>query len=401
MKTTATTMIGAAAAANILGIHVDTLRKRAKAGKVPGHLIKGKWMFDPADLVGGKKTVIPGITPPIRAKNVTDVVFVLDRSGSMQGLYETAKSNLDRYVAELVKASDSDNEYFVSIVNFDTDIDVSLRGASLAGLQASRHYKRPNGGTRLWDAMATAISICKDRDDGRRAFLVYTLTDGAENASYQNSAGQLAAKIAEVTASDRYTFAVAGPAGIRYSMNALSIPAGNVTEWEQSVAGLQHLGMTTNSAISSYATSRSTGQTYSTSFYANVSGPADKFAAKLEDKLDDVTSQVTVERVTASDPVVIKNFCEKKFGNFSKGSIYYQLTKSAGEKVQDYKKILIQDTTKGTFYQGWAAAKALLGIPNFTGTVKIKPGTLGEFKVFVQSTSINRKLSPGTAVIKF
>ncbi len=407
--------IGTADVAKILGIGKDTVRKWAKDGKLFGVRRGAGWEFDNLHVYQfhgsrcsrfgdtlvtrfklkkpekRKKTVVP--------KNVTDVIFVLDRSGSMSGLWQSAKDNLDKYVKELVKASDSDNEYFVSIVNFDTTIERTLVGSTIRGLTASDHYLRPHGSTRLYDAMAEAISICKGRDDGKRAFLVYTLTDGEENASTEHSAMQLKHKIDAATATDRYTFAVAGPHGIGKSMAQVGIVSGNVTEWEQTTRGSAFLGGQTQSAFSGYTQARSVGSTYSTSFYAQPVTPnAAAFASQLDDKLDDVSSLVEVKRVTSSDPIVIKDFCNKKFGSFPKGSIYYQLTES--EKIQSYKKVVIQDTATGNFYAGWKSALKLLSIPSFTGTVRIRPGKLGEFKLFVQSTSVNRKLVPGTAVVR-
>lgn len=402
---------GCQVVANIMGLNVETVRKRAKAGKLPGKQNdKGTWVFVHADLVkagihpfsSAGVAVAPPTGPlpiPKREKNVTDVFFVLDRSGSMAGLMAQARENLAQQIKQLRDASGPNDQYNVTVINFDASITTTVQGVNVVNLwqDAGSLYLYANGSTRLYDAILEAISQAKVRDDGKQAFLISIVTDGEENASKAHL-GEVANAVRQVTNSDRFTFAFAGPAGSQHVAGTLGIPAGNVTTWEQSYLGVTTLGITTNNALNTYTATRSAGVMKSVSFYAQPTTlDASKFAGQLDDKLDDVSKAVKVERVTASDPEKIDRFCTKKFGSFEKGKCFYQLTES--EKVQDYKKVIIQDTTTGTFYSGWGAAKKLLGIPEFKGTVRIKPGSLGDFKVFVQSTSLNRKLVPGTAVV--
>lgn len=407
----ADTYEGCQVVANIMGLNVETVRKRAKAGKIPGKQnAKGTWIFQHSDLVAANiapfnsvrnRAGVPGPLPlPVRPKvNVTEVIFVLDRSGSMGSLMTKARENLQAQLHQLAAASGPNDQYIVSIINFDTTILTTLASTNATHIGKAAHelYLSANGSTRLYDSVAEAIRLANRSDDGEKSFLISVVTDGEENASSM-SVDNLAALVAQSTAKGRYTFAYAGPRNSQYTATRMGIPAGNVTTWEQTYEGIRTLGVHTNSSLNTYTESRSRGVVSSTSFYAQpVTGDAAKFASQLDNKLADVSSDVQVQRVTDKDPAVINKFCEKKFGTFEKGKYYYQLTES--EKVQDYKKVIIQDTTTGTFYTGWDAAKKLLGIPTFQGTVRIKPGSLGDFKVFVQSTSTNRKLVPDTAVV--
>ncbi len=383
--------------ANLLKLNVDTVRKRAKAGKIPGHQDKnGRWTFYAVDLQ--KAGVLAGAPAPA-LNRLTDVIFVVDRSGSMSGLLSQAKANLQAQINEIRKSADPSNRYRISIINFNDTITPTLQGQDVLALGDVSHlYQYPSGGTKLYDALleATRLSQTLDTKDPQHAFLISVVTDGEENAS-ANHVGTVAQEVRRCTGLDRYTFVYAGPHGSKSTALQMGIPEGNATTWEQTLRGTQTLGMISNTSLNTYTRSRSVGQTKSASFYAApVTKDADKFANQLDNKLDDVSGQVKVERVTTSDPVVIAKFCDKKFGSFPKGHIYYQLTES--EKVQDYKKLIVQDTTTGNFFTG-NKAKTLLGVPNFQGTVRIRPGALGEFKIFVQSTSVNRKLTPGTAVV--
>jgi uncharacterized protein YegL len=383
--------------ANLLNLNVDTIRKRAKAGKIKGYQDKnGRWTFLSSDFpeLSGNKPA-----PKAVEKKLTDVIFVLDRSGSMSGLHGKAKANLQSQIESIRKAADADNEYRISVINFDNSVSTTLHARDVNSVgSADNLYLHPNGSTRLNDAVLEAIRLTETLDTSRKqhAFLISVVTDGEENAS-NSTVYAVANQVKLKTSTDRYTFVYAGPRGSRGYALSMGIADGNATEWEQTAAGIQYLGAVSNTSLGAYTNSRSVGQTYSTSFYAQpVTPDANKFAGQLDSKLDDVSGQVKVERVTAADPIVIAKFCQKKFGNFPKGHIYYQLTES--EKVQDYKKLIVQDTTTGNFFAG-EKAKSLLGVPNFQGTVRLKPGSLGEFKVFVQSTSVNRKLTPGTAVV--
>ncbi len=398
---------GCQVVANIMGLNVETVRKRAKSGKIPAvQTANGTWLFMHLELVAaGIEPFASGVLPSAQATpvvpkkvNYTDVIFVLDGSGSMSHLLSTARQNLDDQVATLRRAAGPNDVYRVSIINFDSLVTRTVVNTDVTNFNSpSRYYIAGGGMTALYDAVADAIKLANTQDDGTRAFLISIVTDGAENQS-STPLHLLADMVRTATAKDRFTFAYAGPRGSESTGISMGIPAGNCTTWGQTIRETQYLGTVQTNSLGSYARSRSVGTMKSTSFYAQpTTTNAAAFAGQLDDKLDDVTKNVTVHRVTDKDPLVISKFCEKKFGAFEKGKNYYQLTES--EKVQDYKQVVIQDNATGAFYRGWNAAKKLLGIPEFKGTVQIRPGNLGDFKVFIQSTSTNRKLVPGTTLV--
>jgi hypothetical protein len=76
--------------------------------------------------------------------------------------------------------------------------------------------------------------------------------------------------------------------------------------------------------------------------------------------------------------------------NFKKGRGFYEFTKT--ETIQGYKEIILSDRKTGDMFAG-AAAREMLGLPaEGEGTARIKPTSLDKYMVFVQSTSVNRKL---------
>jgi hypothetical protein len=83
-------------------------------------------------------------------------------------------------------------------------------------------------------------------------------------------------------------------------------------------------------------------------------------------------------------------------GSYVKGTAFYQLTKPE-DVVQDYKILLVLDKKSGAVYSG-RDARTLLGLPT-SGNCKIIPGNHGNFEVYIQSTSINRKLPGGSKLV--
>lgn len=87
----------------------------------------------------------------------------------------------------------------------------------------------------------------------------------------------------------------------------------------------------------------------------------------------------------------IKKFVEDNGAAFKKGRGFYEFTKV--ETIQGYKEIILMDKS-GDFYEG-EKAREMLGLP-IGESARIKPTSLEKYAVFVQSTSVNRKLVAGT-----
>ncbi len=82
--------------------------------------------------------------------------------------------------------------------------------------------------------------------------------------------------------------------------------------------------------------------------------------------------------------------------DFKTGKRFYELTKR--EKIQDYKEILLMDKSTSDVFEVEGARK-LLGVPKQTCTLKpsdLNHNILSKYIVFIQTTSVNRKLIEGT-----
>ena len=124
-------------------------------------------------------------------KNLTELVFILDRSGSMQGL---ERDTIGGFNAMLEKQKKEPGEVFVSTVLFDDQTEVlhdRVRVGKIQPITEREYYVR--GCTALLDAIGGAIhhignihKYARPEDVPEHTLFIIT-TDGMENASRRYS----------------------------------------------------------------------------------------------------------------------------------------------------------------------------------------------------------------------
>ena len=120
-------------------------------------------------------------------KNLTEIVFILDRSGSMSGL---EADTIGGYNSLLAKQKKEEGEAFISTVLFDDRQEVIHDRVPLdkiKPLTSDEYYVR--GCTALLDAVGGAIhhignvhNYAREEDRPEKTLFIIT-TDGMENAS--------------------------------------------------------------------------------------------------------------------------------------------------------------------------------------------------------------------------
>lgn len=324
-----------------------------------------------------------------------------DHSGSMRSIAHFAMKDYNSKIESIKNASLTyDQDTIVSVVECGDGRNPTVRrdvvNSNVTALKPLTRYIADATGTPLFDSVGDLIEQFEstpDKDDPNVSFLVMAITDGAENASKKYRAEDLAKKINQLTATDRWTFVFRVPRGYTRNLTRLGIPEGNILEWDQTEKGVAVAAQRDHEAFTQYFTGRAAGQTQTQKFYTNLSSVTSK---DVESTLEDISSEILIWPVTAQyDGAMIKDFVEQRDGFLLKGSAFYQLTKT--EKVQDHKKILIRDRNTQAVYFG-NAARRMLGVST-TDFCKLVPGNNGNFDVFIQSTSVNRKLVGGTSLI--
>jgi len=326
-----------------------------------------------------------------------------DHSGSMRHIAHYAARDYNQTIEAIKEASKAnDQDTIMSVVecgagNASNVVRKVVMNSSLSAIQplSESAYIADGSGTPLWDSVGDLITMMENVPDAKDpdvSFLVMAITDGEENSSYRWTIGTLKEKIKKLQNTDRWTFVFRVPRGYSHALTRFGIPAGNILEWEQSKQGMEKSTIQTREAFTQYYASRSLGATSSSTFYVNA---ANLNIADVKANLVDISSKVKLFGVNG--PAQIRPFIESMVnGPMEKGAAFYQLTKPEKE-VQDYKLIAIRDKTTGAVYGG-ANARDLLGLPHF-GTVRVAPDDHGNYDIFIQSTSVNRKLVPGSFVL--
>jgi uncharacterized protein YegL len=126
----------------------------------------------------------------------TDIIYILDRSGSMGGRETDVIGGFNANIAEQRKLAEKlDKEVRVSVVLFDDEVEVLYDRVPLSRVNKMTeddYYVR--GCTALYDAVGSSIDhminvSMRAKEDGDFLFIINT--DGFENASHKYSARQL------------------------------------------------------------------------------------------------------------------------------------------------------------------------------------------------------------------
>lgn len=302
------------------------------------------------------------------------VAYVVDATGSMKHRAKQTKA----LVMSSIKRLDADDR--VTVVTFEDTQGVQVPVSDVDARDV-RDFKYSIGGmTNLLDAVsATCKMLTKGRKD---TFTVVVLTDGSENAS-RTTPESLRSELDRLQATDKWTFAWMVPPDCVATTVALGVDASNVFAWTD----IEEAATALTGGMVTLAKAKLDGKTALRSgFFADLSGVAKKDVRKE-------MTPVTLRRALVTKKQSIKSFCMKAFGEFEKGSCFYELTMP--ETVQGYKEVAVIDKRRPT--EIFIGGRGILGLPD--GTVRLKPGDLGNYRVFVGSTSVNRNMDPGTEAL--
>lgn len=337
-----------------------------------------------------------------KAKNQKNYIGInIDVSGSMRGMEKRTVENLNNTIAEIKrKAVEAGIETMVVVRTFGSTVTVVQPLRDVSKVKSFTVEDIATGGsTALFSSVKKTIEEFEqvpDAADPNVAFLLITLTDGAENPSHGHYVNptEITARFRELQNTDRWSFAFQLPKGyLNGFVSSFNIPAGNCVEWDQTDAGAQEAGVQSKSAIGTYYATRASGQTSTRDIFANL-----HVTKRDLSKLTIITGDVKVWEVKEEEQ--IRAFVEKKLRGAAliPGAAFYQLMKKE-KQVQDYKKLALREKKSGTIFFG-EQIRDFLGLPHH-GTVAVEPGNFGDYDVFVQSTSHSRNLPRGTKVIYY
>lgn len=334
------------------------------------------------------------------------LAIVRDHSMSMMTLAKAAMNDYNSNIEIIRKASEeNDIETFVSTVMCGIGpgngrVEVDFEKTYITDVPYMLSYITNGGSTPLFDSVGKCIDILEKSPNLKKpdvSAMVMVITDGEENSSTQWTGNALGGRIRELQATDKWSFIFRVPRGSKKRLTAIGIPEGNIIEWDQTEAGLAYSSAATQAAFGSYYNDRKTkGITSTRGFY--VTDAANITSKDVKQNLRDISKEVKIWNVDHLDnDMAISRFCELKLKKpMTKGCAFYQLMKHE-RNVQEYKMICIQDKKSRAVYAG-VAARDLLGLPQF-GNISLSPGDHGNYEIYIQSTSLNRKVKQGTNVL--
>lgn len=327
---------------------------------------------------------------------INHVVFVIDKSSSMHPYMNDVVRVFDTQIAFLSKRSQElDQETRVSIYLFagagSTDCVVYDR--DVMRLPSLRNLYKPYGYTALIDGSLTAIRELKLTPEihGDHAFLVYAITDGHENASL-SSGSELRKVISGL--SENWTVAAMVPDEDSLDhVVRIGFPKNNIQLWDIVADGVDFVGDKIRGATEVWFNARATGVRGSTNLFKVDVASIDTAAVKSA--LTPLPAR-SYKILDVTKDVMISPFVEAKLGSYHRGSAFYQLTKK--ETIQPTKEIIVRSKATGRLFGGLTARK-LLGLPNYNIDLIPSDVAYADYEVYVQSTSVNRKLIGGTKLI--
>ncbi len=331
----------------------------------------------------------------------THVAFCIDESGSVRSIVKPLVEAYNQTVTDIRSAVlDEGQEASMTALAFG-DINLKHRilyvGQQVQTVTPLDHKSlNPTGMTPLFDSVYRAIKKLEELDDSKEgtSFVVSVVTDGFENNSIDPGVPATVREIEKKTATDRWTFTFLVPHGgeDRFSRD-FNIPRGNVQGWDTKTArGTKEAFIVSSAAYKGFFKDKTQGLRATKSFYSDVSEVTVRTARA---SLSEITNQV--EFIVPHMDCQIRDAILGHGKEWIKGAAFYALIKTE-KKVQPYKMVALRVKTSGKVYSG-QEARDMLGIGQATNTVRLVPGDHGKFDVFIQSTSVNRKIPAGTEVM--
>lgn len=328
-------------------------------------------------------------------KNVlkNHVAFVLDVSGSMDGLMDQVQKVFQKQIDYLRKSSLAfEQETRVSVYTFSNDVSCLISDVDVAR-PMELDKLRAGGSTALLDACGLSIDDLMELPQkyGDHSFIIYLLTDGEENRSRNFTAASFKNKLKSLP--ENFSICALAPDinSVRLLKN-YGIPEGNIDKWDTTERGIEEVGEKIEKTMHNFYTGRQSGvRSMSTAF-------SDLNKVTVAD-VKQVAKEVKNVKVVINEGVqaiYIKPLIEDKLGQkYVTGTAYYELVKR--ETIQEDKKIAIQDKKTGKVYVGYDA-RVILNLPT-TGAVKVDPVQSSKWNVYVQSNSVNRNIIPKQRVL--
>jgi hypothetical protein len=171
-----------------------------------------------------------------------NVLYILDRSGSMSPVWDDALGGLNTNITQLKEDYEADGiPTRLTIIHFDDTSDlveqendqgtrVAIRDMPIQDvLPLTRAQTHPRGGTALNDAIMKGLSVFEAKAKPGDRNVVVISTDGAENSSkeYRGRSADVRAKIKDLEETGLWTFVFMNASPNEFLSAGYGVSAGN------------------------------------------------------------------------------------------------------------------------------------------------------------------------------
>ncbi|MFD5385755.1 vWA domain-containing protein [Streptomyces sp. NPDC056669] len=336
---------------------------------------------------------------------INHVALVLDASSSMSHLSGKVVDVADQQIAYLARRSkELDQETRVTVYVFADKVECVIYDKDVLRMPSLKQLYRVGGMTALLAATLKSQRELAQTAQlyGDHSFLTFVLTDGQENASHRcpdaptKNPRELVQAVANLmqTQEDNWTLAVLVPdqMGKREAMQC-GFPKDNIAIWDAtSTQGLEEAGQVIQQATENFMMGRAQGIRGSRAVFSTGAEAVNKETIKAAGLTPVNPSEYQL--IPVAREAAIREWVIECGHTYRTGGAFYQLSKS--EKIQARKQIAVLEKKTDRVYTG-PEARSLLGLPDTE--VRVKPDHNNDFTIFVQSTSVNRKLVPHTRLL--
>ncbi len=321
----------------------------------------------------------------------TKVALVIDESASMGNITNPVKDLIKSTINNLkLKSHEIPTDF--SLIKFANNAYVHISNIDV-NTPVKVDYN-PNGMTALYDGVLLGIeTLKKAKADKDTNYLLLVITDGEENCSKYTNAVKVFTEMIKLAKTDKWTFTFQVPTEwAKQTLVRAGISTDNIRVWENTRIGTVDASLAIGAGLNDFYCNTSQGIKSSKTFY-NVTTDLSAINRSDIGKLQNVTNELRIMSVTQE--ISIRDFISQKGMTYNVGSCYYQLSKD--EKVQQNKNIILYDKASKKYMSG-KRVRDLIGLP-YDGDAKVKIGNHANYDIFVQSTSVNRKLVRGTRLL--
>ncbi|MEU6114365.1 vWA domain-containing protein [Streptomyces sp. NPDC047117] len=336
---------------------------------------------------------------------INHVALVLDASSSMSHLSRKVVDVADQQIAYLARRSkELDQETRVTVYVFADKVECVIYDKDVLRMPSLKQLYRVGGMTALLAATLKSQQELAQTAQlyGDHSFLTFVLTDGQENASHRcpdapaGNPRELVQAVSTLMATqeDNWTLAVLVPdqMGKREAMQC-GFPKDNIAIWDAtSTQGLEEAGQVIQQATENFMVGRANGIRGSRAVFSTGAEAVNKDTIKKAGLTPVNPSEYQL--IPVARTAAIREWVVECGHTYRTGCAFYQLSKS--EKIQARKQIAVLEKKTDRVYTG-PQARSLLGLPD--AEVRITPDHNDDFTIFVQSTSVNRKLVPHTRLL--